>query len=141
MSGRLSGTEDLVSVLEDCDAWVRHFDTRNIDGLTWCIQRYRPRIERLFAHIEGWTRQSDGGVRWRSISRGSITTLYGNTAKSRIADPPASTQPNRYFMESLPPLEFEYSRADIDETGKEIDTESLGSLPYGLQGFQQAPAF
>jgi len=136
MNGLLSGTEDLVSVLEDCDAWVRHLDTRNIDGLTWCIQRYRPRIEGLFAHIEGWTRQSDGGVRWRSISRGNITTLSGNTA-----DPPSSTQPNRYFMESMPPLEFEYTRADIDETGKEIDTESLESLPYGLQGFQRAPAF
>jgi hypothetical protein len=44
-------------------------------------------------------------------------------------------------MESLLPLEFEYGRADIDETVKEIDTESLESLPYGLQGFQQAPAF
>jgi hypothetical protein len=141
MNGLLSGGQDLVSVLKDYDAWVRDLDTRNINGLTWCIRRYRPRIEGLFAQIEGWTRPSDGGVRWRSLSRGNITTLYGNTGKNRIADPPASTQPNRYFMESLPPLEFEYSRADMDQTGKEIDTESLESFPYGLQGFQQAPAF
>ena len=61
--------------------------------------------------------------------------------RRRLGSPPASTQLNRYFMESLLPLEFEYGRADIDETVKEIDTESLESLPYGLQGFQQAPAF
>jgi hypothetical protein len=108
MNGLLSGAEDLVPVLKDCDVWVRHLNTRNIDGLTGCIQRYRPRIEGLFA---------------------------------RIADPPASTQPNRYFMESLLALQFEYSRADIDETDKETDTASLESLPYGLQGFQQAPVF
>lgn len=58
-----------------------------------------------------------------------------------VGSPPASTQLNRYFMESLLPLEFEYGRAEMDETGKEIDTESLESLPYGLQGFQQALAF
>jgi hypothetical protein len=44
-------------------------------------------------------------------------------------------------MESLPPLEFEYRRVDIDETDKEIETKSLISFPYGLQGFQQPPAF
>ena len=103
--------------------------------------RYRPRIEGLFARIERWTRQSDGGRTLALNSRGNITTLYGNKAKSRIANPPASTQPNGYLRESLPPREFEYSRADIDKTVKEIDAESLESLPYGLQGFQEAPVF
>src|SRR5262249_8280969 len=37
-----------------------------------------------------------------------------------------------YFSQSLPPLEFEYSLAEIDETVREIDQESLKNLPVGL---------
>ncbi len=39
-----------------------------------------------------------------------------------------------YLSKSLPPLEFEYSEAVIDETVREIDPESLENLPYGLDG-------
>lgn len=39
-----------------------------------------------------------------------------------------------YFSKSLPPLGFEYSQAEIDETVREIDQESLKNLPAGLDG-------
>ena len=39
-----------------------------------------------------------------------------------------------YLKKSLPPLEFEYSQATIQEEIMEIDTESLENLPYGLDG-------
>ncbi len=39
-----------------------------------------------------------------------------------------------YLKKSLPPLEFEYSKAAIQEDIKEIDTKSLENLPYGLDG-------
>jgi RHS repeat-associated protein len=39
-----------------------------------------------------------------------------------------------YLKKSLPPLEFEYSKAAIQEETKEIDKESLENLPYGLDG-------
>ncbi|MGH9891865.1 MAG: SpvB/TcaC N-terminal domain-containing protein, partial [bacterium] len=52
------------------------------------IQRYRPRIEGLFARIERWTNQADPADSfWRSISRDDITTWYGRTAESRVTDP------------------------------------------------------
>ena len=52
------------------------------------IQRYRPRIEGLFARIECWTNQNDASDSyWRSISKDNITTWYGKTTESRIADP------------------------------------------------------
>jgi hypothetical protein len=41
---------------------------------------------------------------------------------------------DRYLKKSLPPLEFEYSKADINEEVKEIDAESLENLPVGLEG-------
>ncbi len=90
----LSGAEDLVPVYrQDADgAWVRdaqgnlvvHEDER--DG--YCVRRYRPRIEGLFARIERWTnRNKPEDTFWRSISKDNITTWYGKTAESRIADP------------------------------------------------------
>ena len=41
---------------------------------------------------------------------------------------------NGYFSKSLPPVEFEYTQATVDETVRDIDPESLKSLPYGLDG-------
>lgn len=79
----LSGAEDLVPVL------VRDADgKRTVDGKTYRIRRYRPRIEGLFACIERWTNTAGAtDMFWRSISKDNITTWYGRTPDSRIADP------------------------------------------------------
>jgi RHS repeat-associated protein len=58
------------------------------------VQRYRPRIEGLFARIERWTRRSDGDIHWRSISQENVLTIYGKDENSRIADP---GDPQRIF--------------------------------------------
>ncbi len=79
----LSGAEDLVPVL--LPNGKRFEDPTTVPGFT--IHRYRPRIEGLFARIERWTEQATGEIHWRSISRDNVTTLYGQTAESRIADP------------------------------------------------------
>ena len=86
----LSGAEDLVPVVpQDPNA------RRTVDGQTYRIRRYRPRIEGLFARIERWTNAADAkDVFWRSISTNNITTWYGRTSESRIADP---DQPGRIF--------------------------------------------
>ena len=78
----LSGTEDLVPAFKHDSTTI---DETERDG--FLIRRYRPRIEGLFARIERWIRQSDGDIHWRSISKDNITTFYGKTAESRIADP------------------------------------------------------
>jgi RHS repeat-associated protein len=39
-----------------------------------------------------------------------------------------------YLKKSLPPLEFEYSQASVQEEVREVDPESLENLPYGLDG-------
>src|SRR5207244_2201721 len=39
-----------------------------------------------------------------------------------------------YFSDSLPPLEFEYTDAEVDETVRDVDGESLQNEPYGLDG-------
>jgi RHS repeat-associated protein len=72
----LSGTEDLVP----CPGKGGSHPTHS-------IQRYRPRIEGLFARIERWEDKATGDTHWRSVSRDNITTLYGRSPECRVADP------------------------------------------------------
>ncbi|KAH6856079.1 RHS repeat-associated core domain protein [Chaetomium sp. MPI-CAGE-AT-0009] len=93
----LSGAEDLVPVLSmENGRWGgENLPLRTIDGVEYRVQRYRPRIEGPFSRIERWTSLSDpAGVSWRSISQENVTTWYGKTAASRIADP---ANPQRIF--------------------------------------------
>ncbi len=92
----LSGSEDLVPVLveEEVGAWRRKPFVRSLDGVAYQVQRYRPRIEGLFARIERWVNQQTRETHWRSITSDNITTLYGRTAESRICDP---ADPGRVF--------------------------------------------
>lgn len=104
----LSGAEDLVPIYrQDTDGtWVKEHPSyqRDPDGFwvrdanghlvihedkldSYLVRRYRPRIEGLFARIERWTQVDSGETHWRSISKDNITTLYGKTNESRIADP------------------------------------------------------
>ena len=86
----LSGAEDLVPVLVSAGgSWVREqLPVYQVSGASFRIECYRPRIEGLFARIERWSNLTDSSdVRWRSLSRENITTWYGATANSRIADP------------------------------------------------------
>ncbi len=93
----LSGAEDLVPVLiENGGNWEKEvIPPRTVGGKIYTIQRYRPRIEGLFARIERWANQDNPEDRfWRSISKDNITTWYGKTKESRIADP---SQPDHIF--------------------------------------------
>lgn len=93
----LSDAEDLVPVLvQKGEKWEREeVPPRTVGGKPYRIQRYRPRIEGLFARIERWTNQTDPtDIFWRSISKDNITTWYGKTPESRIADP---ADPTRVF--------------------------------------------
>ncbi|MFG2753509.1 SpvB/TcaC N-terminal domain-containing protein [Streptomyces xanthophaeus] len=93
----LSGAEDLVPVLlPEGDHWVpQALPPRTVDGRRYTVRRYRPRVEALFARVERWTNIEDPtDVFWRSVSRESVTTWYGTTPESRIADP---ADPSRVY--------------------------------------------
>jgi hypothetical protein len=92
----LAGAEDLAPVLEQSvpGRWVRKTVSQPPHAPDHRIDQYRPRTEGLFARIERWTRLADGVVHWRSISRDNITTLYGVSTNSRVADP---DDPSRIF--------------------------------------------
>lgn len=112
----LSGSEDLVPVLPEHDsAWE---SIRTVDGIEYTIDRYRPRIEGLFARIERWSNRTDPeDIFWRSISKDNITTWYGKTDNSRIYGP---EKPSRIFRWSICQshddkgnvIEYEYRKED-----------------------------
>lgn len=91
----LSGTEDLVPVREEhAGTWQQVPQRRTADGRHYSVQRYRPRIEGLFARIERWQEAGSGETHWRTITPANVTTIYGAGPDSRIADP---DDPKRVF--------------------------------------------
>jgi Salmonella virulence plasmid 65kDa B protein len=92
----LSGAEDLVPVLADGpDGWQRQPFDSPASAPGFVVQRYRPRIEGLFARIERWTDKTTGISHWRSITKDNVTTLYGNRDDARTADPADPTRVSR----------------------------------------------
>ncbi|MEO7369130.1 MAG: SpvB/TcaC N-terminal domain-containing protein [Gemmatimonadaceae bacterium] len=87
----LSGTEDLVPILikDTQNLWIREVvPDRTVYDQVYRIQRYRPRLEGLFARIECWTnKRTPGDTFWRAISKDNVTTWYGKSDNSRVADP------------------------------------------------------
>jgi len=88
----LSGAEDLVPELRRDEYNRLQIVEFERDG--YCVRRYRPRVEGLFAKIERWTCLARGIAHWRSISRDNVLTVYGLDTDSRIADP---TDPTHVF--------------------------------------------
>ena len=68
------------------------------DGL-FKIRNYRPRIEGLFARIERWTELATGIIKWRVITRDNVTTLYGWSSNSVIANPKEKMMIFEWFPE------------------------------------------
>ncbi|NEU08453.1 insecticidal toxin complex protein [Flavihumibacter sp. R14] len=72
-------------------------ETDSSDGFR--IRCYRPRIEGLFARIERWKEKTSGIIKWRIITRENVTTLFGWSGNSVIADPQDSTRIFEWFPE------------------------------------------
>lgn len=90
----LAGAEDLMpALIENGGTWDFDEATRSLYGNTYQVQRYRPRVEGLYALIERWANLADAtDIFWRSISKDNVTSWYGLDATSRIADPADATR-------------------------------------------------
>lgn len=80
----LSGVEDLVPVRIANNGRTR-LDTFDRDA--YRVQRYRPRVEGLFARIECWRHRATGDTYWRAITRDNVLSIYGRSTAARVADP------------------------------------------------------
>jgi len=91
----LAAAEDLVPVsVRKGDQWVHEeLPPRSVYGNQYRVYRYRPRVEGIFTRVERWVNESDpGDTLWRSISNDNVTTWYGKTTESRVADPEDSSR-------------------------------------------------
>lgn len=61
------------------------------DG-AFTIRFYKPRVEGQFARIERWTSKTSTEIKWRIITKENVTTLFGWSTASRIADPKDETK-------------------------------------------------
>lgn len=84
----LSNVEDLVPI-DGCKV------AKKINNVTYNVVSYRPRVEGLFALIEGWTHSQTQETYWRVVSKDNITSIFGKTSESRIVDPES---PSRVFQ-------------------------------------------
>ncbi len=84
----LSDAEDLVpTLIQQGGDWVKESLPAMRNGMSYTIQRYRPRVEGLFARIERWRNESTRETHWKTISKDNITSFYGQSGNSQIADP------------------------------------------------------
>lgn len=91
----LAGAEDLIPLLAEASGqWTPVASTRTLGSSSYLIRAYRPRVEDAFARIERWEETVTGDVHWRTLSKENVTSLYGQDATSRIADP---ENPSRVF--------------------------------------------
>jgi RHS repeat-associated protein len=80
----LAGAEDLVPRTQlSGSVWV---DVVRTEG-DYTVREYRPRVEGLFSRIERYQHNTTKIIHWKATTRDNITTLYGTTAQSRIANP------------------------------------------------------
>lgn len=83
----LSGAEDLVPVLKkQGKTWQRVESEVAEAGVNYCVSRYRPRIEGLFARIEQWQNLANFDIHWRATTKDNVTSIYGQSSAARIAD-------------------------------------------------------
>lgn len=101
----LSGAEDLVpaQVLVG-GSWLH--DVRQQGPFE--IRRFVPRQEGLFARIEQWRDGLTGEIFWVSIDKDNVTSRYGRTPASRIADPEDSSRVFAWLL-----CEVEDDRGDL----------------------------
>ncbi|HYU72922.1 MAG TPA: SpvB/TcaC N-terminal domain-containing protein, partial [Ktedonobacteraceae bacterium] len=97
----LSEAEDLVPVFTlSGNDWTSVIPPdKSEQGVTYTVRPYRPRVEGLFARIERWENKNTGEAHWRSVSKDNITSIYGKSACSRIADPEDDSRVFKWMLE------------------------------------------
>src|SRR3989475_2238836 len=96
----LSEVEDLVPrFVQNGSTWIRESFNVSLNTQAYTIQRYRPRVEGLFARIELWRNDATGETFWKTISRENVTSVYGRSENSRISDPDDASRTFKWLLD------------------------------------------
>ena len=128
----LSGGEDLVPTMDEAHGWQPRESSHG--HLT--IKQYRPRIEGDFSRIERIT-ASNGQAWWKVTTRQNVTTLYGFSAASRLADPEDQARvfqwlPEFRYDDKGNWMRFEYQAEDLENVPHEVYERNRfnGNAPF-----------
>lgn len=131
----LSGAEDLVplltEVVDPADGDVTWVPEEPVEREGHAVFRYRPRIEGLFARIERWVHLTSGETHWRSVTGDNVTSLFGTTQASRLADPADGRRVSEWLLDETfdafgNRTVYEYS---ADDPALYTDPGSMEHLP------------
>jgi RHS repeat-associated protein len=96
----LSDAEDLVpSLIQNGSRWIRETRPALLDAQTYTVDRYRPRVEGLFARIERWRNDATGEAFWKTVSRDNVISIFGRDAGSRIVDPDDASRVFKWLLD------------------------------------------
>ncbi len=123
----ISGVEDLVRLSDANNGKRLPGKSCVMNTKNYRVFLYRPRIEGSFHLIERW--ESESGVEahfWRTISSGNITTWYGRSPQSRIADPLHPEHifqwlPDESYDDKGNVILYAYARENSDNVENSID--------------------
>src|SRR6266851_1942732 len=125
----LSGAEDLVPALaQDGEGWIRDSREEHVGHDIFNVQRYRPRIEGLFARIEQWKHQETGAIHWISLSKDNITSVYGRSSSAKVADPDDTTHVFQWLLEESYDdkgnvINYEYKPENAEHIDQQVPQE------------------
>lgn len=132
----LSEAEDLVpSLIQSASGWVKEVLERTIGSKVYTVGRYRPRGEGLFARIERWQNQADAtDIFWKTVSRDNITSLYGKSPNSRIADPNDPWRIFKWLIEESYDdrgnrILYQYKAENLDNVDRSLPQEKNRLIP------------
>lgn len=128
---QFSGAEDLVAefckaedgtfIKDENDDYVIY--ERNSEDNLYTIRFFKPRIEGLFARIERWFKKDGSELKWRVITNDNITTLFGWSINSRLADPKDAKR----IYEWLPEFTFDDKGNCCHYIYKSEDSEGINT--------------
>ena len=122
----LSAAEDLVPrLVQNGSHWIRETRPASLDAQTYTVDRYRPRVEGLFARIERWRNDATGEAFWKTVSRENVTSIFGRDASSRIADPDDASRVFKWLLD----LSYDTKGSTISY---EYKSENSDNVPVSL---------
>jgi RHS repeat-associated protein len=101
----LPGLDDLVPMLEPDGkgGWQPAEHDEVVDGSTYHVRRFRPRTDDTRTRIERCDPAAGGVPFWRSTDAGNVTSTFGRTTASRIADPtdPTARRVSEWLLDEM----------------------------------------
>jgi hypothetical protein len=133
----LSEAEDLVPLLTEKGA-TPIAPAVPLNGKTYVVRSYRPRIEGLFARIERWQNKADPtDVFWKSVSKDNVTSLYGTDSNSRIADPADASRIFKWLLveshdDKGNRIVYHYKGENLDNVDRMLPQERSRLVPNAV---------